>query len=407
MRKFTIELSNKINIAFIADGSINNPILFSQGIPLLKNNIKKGYKSFLITFELKDSDKKSIELKLKSVSDSLVQTMPIFLTEVKYVPGWLFYFSEGLIKLYFYIRKNNINILHARSFFPSIISHIIKLFSFGKISVIYDTRGVFIEEEIYKGHWKVNSIKTKFFKLIDKYLLQNSDHIVVVSNKHKDYIHKLYPKISLDKRISIINNKLQINSDFKYENKVQNKIIGIYSGSAAAWQKIDEVINLIKISSEYFNNINYKILTYDPAPFNNLFVGYKGENYMIETTSHDNVFNVLSNCSFGILMRENMIVNQVSSPLKFAEYLHAGLPVLMSEGVGDCEEIILKYNVGVIIRNNNLINSIESMIEVLKDSTIHMRCHEVAKKEFNINDAFDSYNMIYKQCFNKINKSNE
>lgn len=407
MRKFTIELSNKINIAFIADGSINNPILFSQGIPLLKNNIKKGYKSFLITFELKDSDKKSIELKLKSVSDSLVQTMPIFLTEVKYVPGWLFYFSEGLIKLYFYIKKNNINILHARSFFPSIISHIIKLFSFGKIYVIYDTRGVFIEEEIYKGHWKVNSIKTKFFKLIDKYLLQNSDHIVVVSNKHKDYIHKLYPKISLDKRISIINNKLQINSDFKYENKVQNKIIGIYSGSAAAWQKIDEVINLIKISSEYFNNINYKILTYDPAPFNNLFVGYKGENYMIETTSHDNVFNVLSNCSFGILMRENMIVNQVSSPLKFAEYLHAGLPVLMSEGVGDCEEIILKYNVGVIIRNNNLINSIESMIEVLKDSTIHMRCHEVAKKEFNINDAFDSYNMIYKQCFNKINKSNE
>lgn len=407
MRKFTIEYSDKINIAFIADGSINNPILFSQGIPLLKNNIKKGYKSLLVTFEFKDSDIKSIEKKLKTVSDSLVQTFPIFLTVVKYIPGWIFYFTEGLIKLYSVIKKNNINILHARSFFPSIISHIIKLLSLRKISVIYDTRGVFIEEEIYKGHWNSNSIKTKIFRLIDKYLLQNSDYIIVVSNKHKEYLNKLYPKLSFDNRITVINNKLHINKEFNSDIKDQNKIIGIYSGSAAAWQKIDDIVSLIKISNEHFQNINYKILTYDPVPFNNLFFGYNGKNYQIESTSHDSVFNVLTKCSFGILLRENIIVNQVSSPLKFAEYLHAGLPVLMSEGVGDYEEIILKYNVGVVIRNNDIINSIKKMIELLKDSEIHKRCNEVAQKEFNINDSFYAYELIYKQCFNKIKNNYE
>jgi glycosyltransferase involved in cell wall biosynthesis len=97
-----------------------------------------------------------------------------------------------------------------------------------------------------------------------------------------------------------------------------------------------------------------------------------------------------------MLLREPSLVSQVSSPIKFAEYLAAGLPVLLLEGIGDTEEIISKYGVGVIIRNNNFKDAIIDMKKLLNDQKIYEKCLNAAQKEFNIEDSFEEYKNIYK-----------
>jgi hypothetical protein len=52
---------------------------------------------------------------------------------------------------------------------------------------------------------------------------------------------------------------------------------------------------------------------------------------------------------YGILLRENSITNQVASPVKFAEYLSAGLKILISENLGDYSEFVTKNKCGTII----------------------------------------------------------
>ncbi len=63
---------------------------------------------------------------------------------------------------------------------------------------------------------------------------------------------------------------------------------------------------------------------------------------------HDEVRGYINSCDVGLLLRRDHIVNKVSSPTKFAEFLACGLPVLTTPWAGNSENIIDTYNVGYV-----------------------------------------------------------
>ena len=63
---------------------------------------------------------------------------------------------------------------------------------------------------------------------------------------------------------------------------------------------------------------------------------------------HEEVTNFLLACDWGILIREQSVTNKVASPTKFAEYLSAGLPVIISENLGDYTEFVKNNDCGII-----------------------------------------------------------
>ena len=58
----------------------------------------------------------------------------------------------------------------------------------------------------------------------------------------------------------------------------------------------------------------------------------------------------MSVADYGILLREQSVTNLVASPTKFAEYLALGLPVLISENLGDYSEFVQHHNCGSIVK---------------------------------------------------------
>jgi len=69
---------------------------------------------------------------------------------------------------------------------------------------------------------------------------------------------------------------------------------------------------------------------------------------------HSEVTSVLAACDMGVLIREDSVTNQEASPTKFAEYLSAGLPVIISENLGDYSTFVRKYNCGMIANGKPL-----------------------------------------------------
>jgi glycosyltransferase involved in cell wall biosynthesis len=139
-------------------------------------------------------------------------------------------------------------------------------------------------------------------------------------------------------------------------------------------------------------------LTYHTEKFEEVFSGSPDlqKNIFLKKVSQDQVFNELRRCSFGILIRKNNLINRVSSPLKFAEYLSAGLPVLISEGVGDTETFVKTNNIGVIVKDNDYLQAHKKMKDLLSDPEVHSRCRQLAEKEYDINISFNQYMNIYK-----------
>ena len=66
---------------------------------------------------------------------------------------------------------------------------------------------------------------------------------------------------------------------------------------------------------------------------------------------HEEVPIYLDIAHFGLLIRDDTVTNNVSSPVKFAEYLSRGLKIIISPGVGDYTNEIFQHNLGFVIGN--------------------------------------------------------
>jgi hypothetical protein len=68
------------------------------------------------------------------------------------------------------------------------------------------------------------------------------------------------------------------------------------------------------------------------------------------------MINFLNAADFGLLFRDNVIMNNVASPSKFAEYMLCGLPTIISEGVGDYTEFCISKSVGIVVKEDQMNN---------------------------------------------------
>jgi glycosyltransferase involved in cell wall biosynthesis len=61
----------------------------------------------------------------------------------------------------------------------------------------------------------------------------------------------------------------------------------------------------------------------------------------------------LGAADIALLVRKRSIVNATASPVKLAEYMAAGLPVVMSDGIGDLSEAVSQNRLGCVLNDRD------------------------------------------------------
>jgi hypothetical protein len=125
----------------------------------------------------------------------------------------------------------------------------------------------------------------------------------------------------------------------------------VYSGGTGPWQSFDKVTKLLATSLKAQSNLKALFLTKEHEGINELIRNFP-ERVERKWLKHHEVSPTLSACDYGILIREKNWTNKVASPVKFAEYLNAGLKVLISEELGDFSEVVTQENVGLIVSDS-------------------------------------------------------
>ena len=118
----------------------------------------------------------------------------------------------------------------------------------------------------------------------------------------------------------------------------------VYSGSAAGWQSFDL---LARLADELLlkPKVSLLFLCPDHPDIRALIERYPGRVRRL-WLKPEAVRYQLDHCGAGILVREDTITNRVASPTKFAEYLSAGLPVIISEHLGDFTQLVHDHGAG-------------------------------------------------------------
>ena len=226
--------------------------------------------------------------------------------------------------------------------------------------VIYDGRGAINEE--WKEYQVVKNAEllSNIFNL-EKESVLSSDFQIAVSKQLVNYwkqefnyekinhviipctLNKVYKKVRISHYI--------IESSRRLIGLNNEDIAFIYSGSVSGWQSFNLLYSFIKPLLLVNKNIKLIFLAEKEDNIHKLEQEFKGRVLRFHLKPNE-VPEYLLAADYGLLIRENSFTNQVASPVKFAEYLCCGLPVIISERLGDYSEFVEKNGCGYIIKDN-------------------------------------------------------
>lgn len=325
----------------------------------------------------------------------------------------------GFITLLNYIKKNNIGLIHCRSYHSAFISLKIKrILKKQKIHIIFDTRGTVPEEGIIAGKYKYNGLSYMFWKKIEKYCMDNCDQIVNVSEEFTNYVRTLtrnkqlatiYASVNTD-YFNISNNKNNLRLKWGLEH---NLPIMVYSGALVAngYHSYELIARLYKYFKQRIAGLTLLVLSRSDQTAIKMMFANEGivENELIlrEGKSPIEVAEILQCCNFAIFpfkhvdsySEEIMAKTMIGS--KIPEYLAAGLPIVCNSDVSCVSELLIKNNVGVTFCSDKIDKcKVDSLKALINDNTIAIKCYNVGNSLFSVKTAACQYAALYKKFDN-------
>jgi glycosyltransferase involved in cell wall biosynthesis len=154
----------------------------------------------------------------------------------------------------------------------------------------------------------------------------------------------------------------------------------VYSGSLSAWNRPEAIRDVYRAFREACPGARLLLLTGDLTRARTIFAEEAG--VIIRAVPHEAIQNYLALGDLGLLLRAPHPVNRVACPVKFAEYLVSGLPVLVSRGVGDCPDIVRQARVGYVLEDTPLLAQVVAEVRAQRPE-LRRRCREAALRRFD------------------------
>lgn len=240
-----------------------------------------------------------------------------------------------------------------------------------------------LESERASKKWFV-----QYLVYLQKKIIKNSDYCILVTENLKKQIQK-NTKLPIN-NYSIIScgvdfERFAVTPKASIHINLSNRIVIGYSGGLQAWQNFDKMIDLVIKLRNFMPEIFFMVYT------NNQIDEYKNkldelgkDNYLIMGLKSADIPYYLKLFDVGLLLRDNKILNKVSSPTKICEYLTAGVPLICTRYSGDYSRSVKQLETGFVTEETNISkNELNQLLNLLKDikkrrEYYYAKCQEVA-----------------------------
>ena len=269
-------------------------------------------------------------------------------------------FGFNTLMLFFVLLMLNQRSVIARNVLATKL--VLRLKSFLKLKVCFDGRGAIAAEwneyqVVPIQEWKTN------IHTWEKSVVLNADFRIAVSEElvkywnvrygYNENNHVVIPcTLNTGFRPEMLKQE-EIEKERQKMNFKPDDIVLVYSGSTAGWQSFDLLQGFLQKNLSENKNVKVLFLSEKDKNVDQLKIVFPDKIFQT-FVKHSEVSRILKSCDIGILIREKSVTNQVASPTKFAEYLSAGLPVIISEGIGDYTSFVQQNDCGWVLDKTSL-----------------------------------------------------
>jgi glycosyltransferase involved in cell wall biosynthesis len=133
---------------------------------------------------------------------------------------------------------------------------------------------------------------------------------------------------------------------------IENKRVFAYVGTITPYQNVaDGALRFVASARNADERTHFLALTSDPQGMRELLraSNIPDESATVLRVSQPDVADCLVAADAGLLLRQPNLVNRRSRPVKLAEYLASGLPVIVSRGLAQLDTLVENAGAGIAV----------------------------------------------------------
>ncbi|HEX6189888.1 MAG TPA: glycosyltransferase [Pyrinomonadaceae bacterium] len=390
------------SVLYISYNGMLDPLGQSQVIPYLRELSKAGVRFTLLSFErdvawTDEGQARCASLKPELAAEGIEWHWLRYHKRFS-LPATAYDVLAGARYARGLVRRNSIEIVHARSHIPATIALSLKR-DFG-LKMIFDVRGLLAEEYADAGHWQKGSLRYRLTKRMESRCLAAADGVVTLTERiwpiikewqalrGHEVAHEVVPCCAdLERfRFSATDRMAR-----RTELGLQDAFVLVYSGSIGGWYLTEEMADIFSALLKVRPDAHFLWLT--PGEHDRVHAIMRGRGvppnrYTVHRSAPQDVPSYLSASDAGIAFIKACFSKLASSPTKTAEYLGCGLPIIINAGVGDSDQLVTTEQVGALVSNFNAADYDDAIKTIVKfvarpdETRIHTRA--VAERLFDV-----------------------
>lgn len=237
-------------------------------------------------------------------------------------------------------------------------------------------------EESYLNHH--NRLRYFILSRMEKFILNKSEFCFFVSKSMANHYKEKYNyKKNNYYCMPCMNTSIHRDAFLSKEKYANNKFA--YVGSLAKWQKFDETVLFYKkIEDLNLPNSELLVFTSEKEKAESIIMASNIKKYHIDFVDNDKLGEALSDVKYGLILRDDNIVNRVSTPTKISSYISCGLIPIYNNCIEDFSNIAKKMK-----------------FAICEDDDYEKILLNFANNKINNLDVFDEFNQIFCTYYNE------
>ncbi len=384
-----------------------------QVIDELKNLCKMGHSVNLLIFPHRSliphirEDLDRLRNSLGEVGAEL-HIVPLLMDSISRFLNWqLLYYSSRIRRL---LKRGDYDLVSAHDIRTSAFAACVKRSMGKRIHMVYDMHGAGIAEALFNKSFSEGSVEHRVRKQLEADAVFTADLIFVVSSPFKRWVCDQYG--ADEGKIWITPSSCDIGKlpsrEWRHLQRVNlgigDRPVLLYSGSILSWQRAEDLFRLFLRLKDRISGLFLLVMTpHEESAVALLYdCGVAAEDCRVLKVPSSEVQTMMSIADIGSLLRNSHLLNEVASPVKFADYLGAGVPVLLSPRIGDCDEIAAASGLCVVWDEER--DSVEELAERLaalleaRSDEQRETCRRLAKDRF----SWDNTMQVFRQALESL-----
>ncbi|UEG50556.1 glycosyltransferase [Ferruginibacter lapsinanis] len=402
-------------ILFISYDGMTDSLGQSQVLPYVIGLTEYGYEFVILSCEKPDKYEKTKQLILNIIKDHPITWHPLQYHKNPPIISTLYDYYNLRTTAKKLHEQHKFDMVHHRNG----ILMLVALWLNKNLGLPYlnDIRGFWADERADGGLWNLKNplynFIYKFFKKQETKCILNAGFNVCLTNAAKKEIHSWnLPGQPLPVEVIPCSTDLNLfnpdNIDQTLREKLAHELaigktdyIISYLGSIGLWYMTDEMMLFCKQLIDKIPNAKFLFISHNKDEE----IIALAEKYqfplsrlIIKHGQRDEIPALLSFSDISIFFIKPCFSKKSSSPTKHGEIMSMGIPLITNSGVGDVDEIVVKYDSGYILSELTS-NEFESVIQkiISKKSFDKQKIRLGAIDYYSLTTAVKKYNEVYKK----------